>query len=211
MAKILRTLPDGSLSSEDLAELAAAVRACKLVVFPTDTIYGLGSTGLVKAAARRIYQAKGREAMKPLSILIKSALEARRWVEWNVAAEVLSRRWWPGPLTLVLQPTPEGRLLASPEFPTLAIRVPAHPAALGLLEAAGVPLASTSANLSGWPVLVSGAAVAAELGGLVDFVVDAGELRGAASTIVDATALPARVLREGKVSRADIEETLKAT
>ena len=196
------TLEDGRpLAGDDLKAAVAAVKACKIVVFPTDTVYGLGSNGLVKAALRRLYEVKGRDSLKPLPILIHSVDEAKRWVEWTPAAEVLARKFWPGPVTLVLKPTKEGRLLTFQEFPTLAVRVPAHPAALSLIEAAGVPLVSTSANPSGKPATGSGAEAAAWFQGKVEVIIDAGAVSGKESTLVDASGPVLRVLREGAVTR----------
>jgi len=203
-ARIFSIPPGGSLSPDQAREAGAAVKACKIAAFPTDTVYGLGTNGLIKAGLRRIYQIKGRDSMKPLPILVKSLEEAKRWVEWTPEAQALARRFWPGALTLSLRPTKEGRLLTFPEFPTLAIRVPAHPVALALLEAADVPLASTSANLSGKPALSSGGDVASAFENLVDLIIDAGPAGGVESTVVDATSSPARVLREGRISKDQI-------
>ncbi|MBI3547923.1 MAG: threonylcarbamoyl-AMP synthase [Elusimicrobia bacterium] len=200
MTKTIKTAPDGTLPPEALQELAAAAKACKIIAFPTDTVYGIGSTGLVKAALRRIYQIKARDAMKPLPILVKSKDEAKRWVEWTPAAEALAAKYWPGALTLVLKPTKEGRLLTFQEFPTLGIRVPAHPSIQALLAAADVPFASTSANLAGEPTLTTAADIERVLGAKIDYIIDAGPSAGRESTVVDATAAP-RVLREGAIAR----------
>lgn len=210
MAKLIKTNPDGTLSNTDLAELAAAAKGCKILAFPTDTVYGLGGTGLIKAALRRIYQIKGRDSMKPLPILVHTTEAAKRWVEWTPAAEALASRFWPGALTLVLKPTKEGRLLTFQEFPTLAIRVPANATIRAILEASGVPFASTSANLTGQPTLTSGEEIIRVLGASIDFVVDAGTLTGKESTVVDATSLPVRVLREGLIARDDILKSVAA-
>lgn len=207
-AKIVRPGPGGKLSPEDLREVSSAVAAGRTAVFPTDTVYGIGTTALVRAAARRLYDAKAREPMKPLPILVHSPEEARRWVVWTPAAEALAARFWPGPLTLVLPPTREGRRLAPAEFATLGIRVPAHPVILALLEASGVPWASTSANLSGSPALKDGAAAVAAFERTVDFIVDAGTVGGRESSVVDASGARARILREGCLSREEVSDAL---
>ncbi|MFA6030385.1 MAG: L-threonylcarbamoyladenylate synthase [Elusimicrobiota bacterium] len=195
----LATAPEPEL----LRELAGALQQGRLFVFPTDTVYGLGTTGLIRAAVRRIYDAKGRDAMKPLPVLIHSTDEARRWAEWTPAAEALARRFWPGALTLVLRPTLEGRRLTTSEQPTVAFRVPGHPLLRELIEASGVPWASTSANRSGRPAIADGAQAAAEFDGRADFILDGGRTGGLESTVVDATGSP-RVLREGAIPSADI-------
>ena len=204
MAKIIH-IPRGSKpSAQDIAETAQAVKACKIAAFPTDTVYGIGTNGLIKAGVRRLYTVKGRDAVKALPILVKSMEEAKKWVSWTETAERLARKFWPGPLTLVLRLTKEGRRLTFQEYQTLAIRVPAHPVILALLEAADVPLASSSANLAGEPAPKTGAAVIESLGAAIDFILDGGEVEGVESSIVDATEAAPRVMREGKLSRAEI-------
>jgi len=204
MGKVLEVPAGGELSSEQLQELAQAARNAKIIVFPTDTVYGIGSNGLIRAASRRIYEIKVRDSMKPLPILVHSAEEAWKWVEPTPAARALAARFWPGPLTLVLKPTKAGRVLTLPEFGTLAVRVPAHPLLAKLIEASGVPWASTSANMSGSPAIADGASAAAAFAGAVDYVVSAGRAGGTESTVVDAASEPPRVLREGALSGADI-------
>lgn len=196
--------PDQPLGEADAQAAGLLVRQAKIIAFPTETVYGLGSTGLVKAALRKIYELKGRDALKPLPILVDSVEAAKRWVEWTPAAEALAKSFWPGPLTLVLKPTKEGRLLTFQEFPTLAIRVPAHPVALQILRAAQVPMATTSANPSGQPPLAAGAEVAKAFAQRLELVVDGGPVAGRESTVVDATGVPVRVLREGALSRAQV-------
>lgn len=210
MTKVFRLKAGEALSPADLAEAAEAAQACRIVAFPTDTVYGLGSNGLIKAAVRRIYEVKSRDSMKPLPILVHSAEAARRWVEWTPAAEALAKRFWPGPLTLVLKPTREGRLLTFTEFTTLAIRVPAHPVLLALLEASGVPWASSSANRSGSPALTDGNEVEREFNGKVDILINNGLTMGKESTVVEAHGAAARVLREGALLRDDIAGVLAA-
>jgi L-threonylcarbamoyladenylate synthase len=199
----------GALPAGEAARLGAAAKSCKSVAFPTDTVYGVGSTGLVKAAARRIYQIKGRPTLKPLPILVESVQAAKKWVEWTPAAELLARAFWPGALTLILKPTAEGRLLTFAEYQTVAIRVPAHDALKEIIAASGVPWVSTSANVSGSPALTDGEAVVKQFTGLVDYIVDGGAAPGVESTIADATQVPVRVLREGAIPTDKILEALK--
>lgn len=211
MAEILRPSVNGFLPPEAAKKAADAVTSCRVVAFPTDTVYGIGSTGLVKAAARRIYQIKGRSALKPLPILVHSASATRKWVQWTPQAERLAGLFWPGALTLVLKPTTEGRLLTFAEYQTVAIRVPNHPLLLDLIKISGVPWASTSANLSGRPALNDAASVARELGDRLDCIIDGATTPGLESTIVDASAEPARILRQGAVPAEKIWEALKQT
>lgn len=209
MSVIIR-LPEGTqMPPETLKKVAEAARSCRIIAFPTDTVYGLGSTALVKAACRKIYQIKARSSLKPLPVLVPSAQAAKPWVQWTPAAEILAGKFWPGALTLVLRPTQEGRILTFPEYQTVAVRVPNHPLLLKLLQISGIPWAATSANLSGSPSLSEGEAVVKQFDGLADFIIDAGPAPGVESTVVDATQVPVRVLREGALPVSEILEALK--
>jgi L-threonylcarbamoyladenylate synthase len=192
------------LNDETIAKIAAAVKGCKIIVFPTDTVYGIGSTGLVKAAARRIYQIKERPSIKPLPTFVHSLEAAKKWVEWTPLADALAKRFWPGKLTLVLKHTREGELLTFPEYRTIAIRVPDNAIVLKLIEASGVPWVQTSANRSGQPSLVDGAEAARTFDGVADWIIDAGKAPGTESTIVDATGDKPIVLREGAIKASEI-------
>jgi L-threonylcarbamoyladenylate synthase len=210
MTATLFKVSDGRLDDKDVQTLAQAAKACKIIAFPTDTVYGLGSTGLVKAASRRIYQIKGRSNLKPLPVLIHSTEAAKRWAQWTPLAEILAQKFWPGPLTLVLRHTADGRLLTFPEYQTVALRVPNHDLLRRLIEASGAPWASTSANISGQPALCEASEVESAFKGLVDFIIDGGKAPGIESTIVDASEDKPRILRQGAISKAQIDEALGA-
>lgn len=200
-------VPEGqALPAEIVAQAAAAARACRLVAFPTETGYAIGSNGLVKAAARKIYHAKERSSLKPLPALVRSVSHAKCFVEWTPLAQALAQRFWPGPLVLVLKPTAEGRLLTFPEYQTVAVRVPAHPAAHSLVQATDFPWLYSSANKAGTALLADGAAVAAAFAGKADVIIDAGSVPAAEATLVDATGAAPRVLREGAISVVQIQE-----
>jgi L-threonylcarbamoyladenylate synthase len=131
----------------DIARAARVLREGGLVAFPTETVYGLGANALDARAVRRIFELKGRPATSPLIVHVDSAEMAREVVSvWPEEAERLASRYWPGPLTLVLPK----RVLIPDEvtagLPTVGVRVPAHPLALELIRAAGLPLAAPSAN-----------------------------------------------------------------
>ena len=126
---------------------AALIRAGRLVAFPTETVYGLGANALDPEAVERIFAAKNRPRGSPLIVHVDSIEMARRLAaEWPEAAEILARRYWPGPLTLVLPKRPEIPDIATAGLPTVGLRMPAHPLALELIRAAGVPIAAPSAN-----------------------------------------------------------------
>lgn len=206
--KLLRVPPGAALPAPDLEAVASAAAEGRLVVFPTDTVYGVGTNGLLPGARARLHAAKDRDPAKPLPILVHSTEEARRWVEFTPAAERLAGTFWPGALTLVLRPTRAGRGLAPAGAQTLAVRVPAHALARALIAASGVPWASTSANVSGEPAAKDGAQAAAALGSKADWVVDAGPSGGVESSVVDALGPGLKVLREGALSRAQLEAAI---
>lgn len=131
----------------DIARAARVLREGGLVAFPTETVYGLGANALDARAVRRIFELKGRPATSPLIVHVHSAAMAREVVaEWPEEAERLAAKYWPGPLTLVLPKLPAipGEVTAG--LQTVGVRVPAHPLALELIQAAGVPVAAPSAN-----------------------------------------------------------------
>jgi len=206
--KIIRIQKEKRLPRRTEDELSLAVRDGKLVCFPTDTVYGVGTSGLHPEAFRRIYELKDRDSRKPLPILVHSVASAWRWVERARAAEALAGRFWPGALTLVLRPTPEGRRLLTAGSKALAVRMPAHAGLLGLIEASGVPWASSSANASGSDPVPDGDAAAVAFSGRVDYILDGGPSPGEASTVVDATGPEVRVLRQGPLSRTILEGSL---
>ncbi len=199
-----------TLSPSDAAKAGAAGKGCKLVVFPTESCYAVGSTGLIKAATRRVLQVKERSTLKPLAVLVHSTEAARTWVEWTPLAAALAAKFWPGPLLLLLKPTAQGRLLTFPEYPTVAIRVPAHPAARAMIEASGVPWIYTSANKSGQPAKLKAADVLAELGTEIDLLIDGGTAPSGDPTVVDATGDKPRIVRPGLISAELIQGVLAA-
>lgn len=200
MPEILKLASDGSLSPSDAQKAGAAAKACKVIAFPTESSYALGSTGLVKAATRRLLQMKERSTLKPLPVMVASVEEARKWVVWTPLAERLSRTLWPGPAYLLLKPTPQGRLLTFPEYPTLAIRVPGHAAARAMLAASGVPWTVASANKSGSPALCDFSALAAGIGAEAELLVDGGKVPEGEASIVDASGEKPRVVKAGLAS-----------
>jgi L-threonylcarbamoyladenylate synthase len=194
------TSPDGRLSAEAAQKLGAAAKSCRIIAFPTESSYALGSTGLIKAATRRLLQVKERSTLKPLPVMVHSIEEAKKWAEWTPLAERLAAKFWPGPMALLLKPTAQGRLLTFPEYPTIAIRIPSHPAALALIAASGVPWVYTSANKSGQPSATNADGVASVLASDIDFLIDGGSVPSGEATIVDATGEKARVTKPGLIN-----------
>jgi L-threonylcarbamoyladenylate synthase len=161
---------------EEVLRAAELIRTGGLVAFPTETVYGLGANALDPAAVARIFEVKGRPSTSPLIVHVSSAAMARELVVsgWPEPAEVLAGRFWPGPLTLVLprqERIPPG---VTAGLPTVGIRVPAHPLALELIEAAGVPIAAPSANRFTQLSPTTAEHVRLGLGSHVDLVLDGG-------------------------------------
>jgi L-threonylcarbamoyladenylate synthase len=179
-----------------------------LVAFPTDTVYGLGASAFDPRAVNRLYEAKGRSGSKAIPILVASLEQAELVVkEMDEQARELARRFWPGPLTIILHRRRSLPLDLSAKR-TVGVRVPDHPIALALLEKAG-PLAVTSANVSGQPNSRSANEVVANLGGKIDMILDGGESPGGRpSSIIDCTIDPIRIVRHGPLSEEEIMTTL---
>ncbi len=193
-----RARPDAAV----IAEAARLLRAGQLVVFPTETVYGLGAHALDAAAVADIFTAKGRPSTDPLIVHIASGsalAELARSVPDH--AQALADRFWPGPLTLVLPKRAVVPDAVTAGLDSVAVRVPAHPVALALLIAAGVPVAAPSANRFSRPSPTTAAHVLLDLEGRVDLVIDAGPTDiGVESTIVDCTVSPPVVRRAGGVT-----------
>lgn len=191
---------------EALHEAGAVIRRGGLVAFPTETVYGLGANALDAEAVREIYRAKGRPADNPLIVHVASPEEAEAlWAEVTPAARALIERFWPGPLTLALPKRPAVPDAVTAGLPTVGVRMPAHPVALELIRAAGVPIAAPSANLSGRPSPTRAEHVLEDLGGRIDLVVDGGETGvGVESTFLDLSVDPPVLYRPGGVVPGDI-------
>ncbi len=195
-----------SLSADDpagIAEAAALLRSGELVAFGTETVYGLGADATDGHAVARVFEAKGRPRFNPLICHFPDAATAFAQVEACDLARTLAQNLWPGPLTLVLpRKSSSGvSLLAGAGLATLAVRVPAHPAALALLSAAGRPVAAPSANRSGHVSPTTARHVLEGLAGRITAVLDCGPcMVGVESTVLDLTTQPPTLLRPGGVS-----------
>ncbi len=198
-------------SDQGLIRAAALLRAGLLVSFPTETVYGLGADARNGTAVAAIYAAKGRPSFNPLIAHVQSVEAARKLVQWNDMASRLAKAFWPGPLTLVL-PLREGHGvsgLVTAGLDTLAVRVPAHPTALRLLEHVDGPVAAPSANPSGRISPTTAAHVLAGLAGKIAAVVDDGPCGvGVESTILGLAGPDPVLLRPGGLPAEDIEAVL---
>ena len=192
---------------DTIARAADVIRRGGLVAFPTETVYGLGAHALDPRAVERIYDAKGRPSYNPLIVHVATAEQARDVVrEWNGVADRLARAFWPGPMTLVLPKRAAVPDAVTAGLPTVGVRVPAHPVARALLDAAGVPIAAPSANKSMQLSPTMASHVVASLGEAVDVILDGGPTWvGIESTVVDVTGDRPVVLRPGTITLDQIE------
>ncbi len=196
--------------TDNMEQAAALIRAGGLVAVPTETVYGLAGNGLDPGAVEKIYEVKGRPARKPLSLMVpdESAME-RYCDEVPRQAHILARRFWPGPLTVILKAKESIPPVVTAGGCTLGLRCPDHPLTHSLLEACALPLAAPSANPSGAPSPKNADAVLEYFDGKIDAVIDGGPCGiGIESTIVDMSAVPYRILRRGALGEKEIADAL---
>jgi L-threonylcarbamoyladenylate synthase len=195
----------------EIDQPARLLRAGRLVAFPTETVYGLGANALDAEAVARIYAVKRRPATSPLIVHVASIEMAQSLVaNWPEIADRLARRFWPGPLTLVLEKQLEKPLVIPPivtaGLSTVGLRVPAHPIALALIRAAGVPLAAPSANRFTELSPTTADHVRLSLGSDIDYILDGGPCSvGIESTVLSLAEPRPTLLRPGGISRTELE------
>ncbi len=198
-------------AGEGITDAADFLRAGQLVAFATETVYGLGADATQAAAVRRIYKVKRRPADNPLIVHVLNQQQAEDYaVGFDDVARILARRFWPGPLTMVVGHGSKIPPEVSAGTPTMAVRCPSHWAAQRLLASLGRPIAAPSANLSGHVSPTTAADVLAELGGRIPLILDGGRCRvGVESTVIDLTVDPPVVLRPGSVTVEMIRAALR--
>jgi L-threonylcarbamoyladenylate synthase len=190
----------------DIARAADILRGGGIVAFPTDTVYGIGAHAYLPAAVEQLYVAKGRPEVKAIPLLI-SGLEALPDVAADIPDEAyaLAARFWPGALSLVLRRAAGVPDVVTAGGDTVAVRVPDHSVTQALIAALGAPLAATSANRSEQPAPATANGVWAQLAGRIHLILDGGTCPGGmASTVVDLTVSPARILRQGGISADEL-------
>ena len=185
-----------------IEEAAQLLRDGKLVVFPTETVYGLGAHALDPIAVQKIFDAKERPANDPLIVHLAHIGQVNQCAAGMPAgARKLALSFWAGPLTLILQKKPEVPDLVTAGLPSVALRVPSHRVARALMEMAGIPIAAPSANRFSKPSPTTAAHVIDDLDGRVDLILDGGPTDiGLESTIVDFTADPPVLRRPGGIT-----------
>jgi L-threonylcarbamoyladenylate synthase len=190
-----------------LTEARRALADGSLVVYPTDTVYGLGCDAGDPDAVRRLFATKGLDEDRGVSVLFATRDEARAWADWTDTAEALARAFLPGPITIVLDPAdhvPDG---LAPDQGTVALRVVDRDEAIALARTR--PVVATSANTHGEPTARTVEDAREAFGDEVGAYVDGGRLAGSASTVVDARGERPTVIREGPLGEVEILEAAK--
>jgi len=181
-----------------------------LVIYPTETVYGLGADACSDGAVTKVFGAKRRLLKNPIPIAVNSFEMARKIAESTPVAEKLFEKFLPGPLMLVLSAKPKISELVTAGTGKVGVRVPDHPVALKLIDFVGGPITATSANLSGKPAPCVLEEALEQVGRNVAIVLDAGKCKlGVPSTVVDLTSGRPRILREGPIPAEKIKKVLK--
>lgn len=199
-----------NLDLDKLKFAADVLKGGGLVAFPTETVYGLGANALDENAVKNIFKAKGRPSDNPLIVHISDYKALDNLVTGiSENALILMDKFWPGPLTLVLEKSAIIPPIITANLPTVAVRMPSHPVALALIAASGLPIAAPSANISGKSSPTIAEHVITDLSGKVDVIIDAGNCDvGLESTVLDVTVNPPMILRPGGITPSQIEAVL---
>lgn len=189
---------------------ADAIRRGELVIFPTETVYGLAADALNVSAVRKVFEAKGRFDRQPLPVQVASLADVSKAAAFiPQSARPLAERFWPGPLTLVLTKSAALPSVVTGGRETVGVRVPDHPVALALVKEVGSPIVATSANISGGPSPRNAEQAIRDVGENVSLVLDGGECRlGVSSTVVDVSVTPPKILRRGTIGVDEIRKVL---
>ncbi len=193
------------------SEAVAALSEDGLVVYPTETVYGLGADASSDEAVAKVFKAKNRPLENPISVAVDSIDMARKTIEMTKAAEALFENFLPGPLTIIMNANPTISELVTAGTGKVGVRIPDHPVALKLIESFGKPITSTSANLSGRTPPATTEEALKQLGESVEVALDSGECQICTpSTVVDAVLDRPKILREGPIAAGEIEKVLRS-
>ena len=180
-----------------------------IIVFPTDTVYGLASGAFDLRAQKKIYKLKGRSFRKPLVLMAHDIGSLGHFVDINHEAKKLAKRFWPGPLTMILPTTQLGKI-AMGGRKDAGVRIPKDKIVSALIKAYGLPIATTSANISGKPSAKKGTEALKYFDGKVELLLESGQSKlGRESTVIDMVKFPFVVLRKGCVSNKELIECLE--
>jgi L-threonylcarbamoyladenylate synthase len=212
----MQTFDAANLSDRDFDQILSFLRAGGVIGFPTDTAYGLGADPFQESAIRRIFEIKGRPESKPILVLVDSMTMLSQIVDYSSVSgitELLTSRFWPGPLTLILpvlsSDSENVSRLVTAGTGTIGVRWPLAPFATRLVGAFGRPITATSANKSGQSSTASADEVRLQLGMDLEMLIDGGVLANPqGSTMLDLTQTQPTLVREGPISRRALEKAL---
>ncbi|RLB06676.1 MAG: threonylcarbamoyl-AMP synthase [Deltaproteobacteria bacterium] len=206
VANILRIDPQRP-SFRLIEEVVEVLKEGGVVIYPTETLYGLGTNPFCLTAIKRLYEIKGRKEDKPIPFLIKDVGMLAAFVkEVPPLGRTLAKKYWPGPLTLIFWAKEGLPFPLKGKDGKIGLRVSSHPIARMILEGLDTPLTSTSANLAGRADLTDVQRIYQIFGEQVDLIIDGGEVAGVASTVIDLTETPPKILREGIIKKPLLEE-----
>ena len=204
---IISNIDKNNIDEAEIKKQAKLLKEGNTVIFPTETVYGLGANALDENAVKKIYEAKGRPSDNPLIVHISSKEEVYKLAnDISDKAKVLMSKFWPGPLTMIFKKKDIVPQRTSGGLDTVAIRMPSHKIARELIKQAGIPIAAPSANISGRPSPTKGEHVCAEMNGRVSGIVVGGDCNfGLESTVIDMTMDIPMILRPGSVTKEQLE------
>lgn len=209
MATDLIEIQPHAPSSEALDRAAAAIRRGRVVAVPTDALYALVADPFSVGAVRQVYQAKGREIHRALPMLVRDSMMAEELArDISPWFKMLSRKFWPGPLTIIMPASAKVPLRATGNTGRLAVRQASCKVTEELIARLNQPIIATSANISGKPTCRSGIEVFGSMDGSVDLVLDGGTCEGVGASTVDITETEWRMIKEGAITQKEIADCL---
>jgi len=192
-----------------LKKAAKLVKKGGLIIYPTDTVYGLGCDPYNLQAVKKVFEVKGRKN-KPLPVLISSMKKALDLAYFTSEALKIVKKYWPGPLTIVLKRRENAPSFLGGDPSLIGLRIPKHPVALKLIRLCGGSLIGTSANLTGKKPPTTVDEAIKQIGDKVDLIIDGGEtVIGLGSTVLDLSTETPKILREGPITKEEISSLLK--
>ena len=204
MNTIISKIDIKNIDKNEIKKQAELIKEGKTVIFPTETVYGLGANALDENAVKKIYEAKGRPSDNPLIVHIYNKAK-----DVNDKAEIIMEHFWPGPITIILNKKDIVPYKTSGGLETVAIRMPSHSIAREIIKQAGVPIAAPSANVSGRPSPTKADHVYEEMNGRVSGIVLGGDSNfGLESTVLDVTTDTPMILRPGSITKEDLEKVI---
>lgn len=210
MKTMISSIDKDNIDLEELKKHAKLLSEGKTVIFPTETVYGLGANALDEDAVKKIYEAKGRPSDNPLIVHIHEKEQVHELAkDVNDNAKIVMDRFWPGPITIILNKKDIVPKTTSGGLDTVAIRMPSHKIAKEIIKQSGVPIAAPSANISGRPSPTKAQHVKDEMEGRVSGIVLGGDSNfGLESTVLDLTSDTPMILRPGSITKEDLESVL---